>query len=62
MIERADVDRLDFGCKKITDDCTHMVITNEDKCQTYVKLDCKTKIVYSKTLYKYGDMIGLKWY
>ena len=37
-----------------------MIITNEDKYQSYIKLE--TKIVYSKKLYKYGDMIGLKYY
>jgi len=48
----------------MANDHSHMIITNEDKYQSYIKLETKTKtkIVYSKKLYKYGDMIGLKYY
>ena len=37
-------------------------ITHEAKYQSYIKVQTETKIVYSKQLYKYGDMIGLKYY
>lgn len=62
MIERGDVDKLDFSCEKITNDYSHMIITDEAKYQSYIKVETKTKILYSKQLYKYGDMIGLKCY
>ena len=29
MIERGDVDKLDFSCEKITNDYLHMIITDE---------------------------------
>lgn len=58
MIERGGVDNLDFSCKKITNDYSHMIITDEAEYQSYIKVQTKTKIVYSKHLYKYGDMIG----
>ena len=60
MIERGDVDKLDFSCEKITNDYSHMIITDEAKYQSYIKVE--TKILYSKQLHKYGDMIGLKCY
>ena len=62
MIEKATTDKLDLGCKKITSDYSHMIITDEANYQSHAKLETKTKIVYSKQLYKYGDMIGLRWY
>ena len=30
IIEKADIDRLDFGLKKITNNHSHIVFTNED--------------------------------
>ena len=39
-----------------------MIITDEAKYQSYIKVQTKTKIEYSEQLYKYGDMIGLKYY
>ena len=62
MIERGDVDKLDFSCEKIANDYSHMSITDEAKYQSYIKVETKTKILYSKQLHKYGDMIGLKCY
>ena len=62
MIERGDVDKLDFSCEKITNDYSQMIITDEAKYQSYIKVETKTKILYSKQLHKYGDMIGLKCY
>ena len=35
MIAKADMDRLDFGLKKITKDHSHVVFTNETKYQNY---------------------------
>ena len=62
MIERGDVDKLDFSCEKITNHYSYMIITDEAKYQSYIKVETKTKILYSKQLHKYGDMIGLKCY
>ena len=64
MIEKGEVDRIDFGCKHITNDYSHMIITDKANYQSHAKLETKTKIVYwySKKLYRYRDMIGLKWY
>ena len=62
MIERGDVDKLDFSCEKITNDYSLMIITDEAKYQSYIKVETKTKILYSKQLHKYGDMIGFKCY
>ena len=63
MIAKAKVDRLDFGLKKITKDYSHVVFTNETKYQNYKPdLDSKTKILYSRKLFQYGDMTGLKYY
>ena len=62
MIERGDVDKLDFSCEKITNDYSQMIITDEAKYQSYIKVETKTKILCSKQLHKYGDMIGLKCY
>ena len=61
-IEKGDIYRIDFGCKKITNDYSHMIISNEDKYQSYIKLEAKTKMVYNEKLYKYGDMVGLRYY
>ena len=54
MIAKANIDRLDFGLKKIANNHSHVAFTNED--------DSKTKIIYSCKLFKYGDMIGLRYY
>ena len=63
MISKADIDKLDFGLKKITNDHSHVVFTNETKYQNY-KPDrgSKAKITYSRMLFQYGDMVALRWY
>ena len=63
MNAEAIIDRLDFGLKKITNNHTHVVFTNEVKYQNY-KPDpnSKTKIIYSRQLFQYGDMVGLRYY
>ena len=59
----ANIDRLDFGLKKMTNNHSHVVFTNENKCQNYKPdPDSKTKIVYSQRLFQYGDMVGLRYY
>ena len=35
MIAKANIDRLDFGLKKITNNHSHVVFTNEDKYQNH---------------------------
>ena len=51
MIEKADIDRLDFGLKKITNNHSHIVFTNEDKYHKYqIDPNSKTKIIYSKII------------
>ena len=35
MIAKANIDRLDFGLKKITNNHSHVVFRNEDKYQNY---------------------------
>ena len=63
MIAKANIDKLDFGLKKITNDHSHVVFTNEDKNQNYQPdPDSKTKIIYSRKLFQYGDMVGLRYY
>ena len=63
MIAKANIDKLDFGLKKITNDHSHIVFTNEDKYQNYQPdPDSKTKIIYSRKLFQYGDMVGLRYY
>ena len=60
MIAKANIDRLDFGLKKITNNHSHVVFTNEDKYQNYKPdPDSKTKIIYGRKLFQYGDMVGL---
>ena len=62
MIAKADMDRLDFGLKKITKDHSHVVFTNETKYQNYQPdPDSKTKIIYSHKLFQHGDIVGLRW-
>ena len=44
MIAKANIDKLDFGLKKITNNHSHVVFTNEDKYQNYKPdPDSKTK-------------------
>ena len=70
MIAKANIDRLDFGLKKITNNHSHVVFTNEDKYQSYKPdPDSKTKIIYSRKhygscrkLFQYGDMVKLRYY
>ena len=63
MIAKANIDMLDFGLKKITNNHSHVVFTNEDKYQNYKPdPDSKTKIIYSRKLFQYGDMVGLRYY
>ena len=60
MIAKANRDRLDFGLKKITKDHSHAVFTNETKYQNYKQEpNSKTKIMYNRKLFQYGDMGGL---
>ena len=61
MIAKANIDKLDFGLKKITNNHSHVVFTNEDKYQNY-QPDSKTKIICSQKLFQYGDMVGLRYY
>ena len=61
MIAKANIDKLDFGLKKITNNHSHVVFTNEDKYQNY-QPDSKTKIIYSHKLFQYGDMVGFRYY
>ena len=54
---------MDFGLKKITKDYSHVVFTNETKYQNYKpEPNSKTKIIYSRKLFQYSDMVGLKYY
>ena len=63
MIANANIDRLDFGFKKITNNHSHVIFTNEDKYQNYKPdPDSVTKIIYSRKLFQYGDMVGLRYY
>ena len=63
MIAKANIDRMDFGLKKITKDYSHVVFTNETKYQNYKpEPNSKTKIIYSRKLFQYSDMVGLKYY
>ena len=63
MIEKADIDKLDFGLKKITNNHSHVVFTNEDKCQNYQPdPNSKTKVIYIQRFFQYGDMVGLRYY
>ena len=63
VIAKANIDRLDFGLKKITNNHSHVIFTNEDKYQNYKPdPDSKTKIIYSQRLFQYGDMVGLRYY
>ena len=52
MIAKANIDRFAFGLKKITNNHSHVVFTNEDKYQNYkLDPDSKTKIIYSRKLF-----------
>ena len=63
MIARANIDKLDFGLKKITNNHSHVVFTNEDKYQKYqIDPNSTTKIVFSKQLFQFGDLVGLRYY
>ena len=63
MIAKANIDRLNFGLKKITNNHSHVVFRNEDKYQNYnPDPDSKTKIIYSRKLVQYGDIVGLRYY
>ena len=63
MIAKANIDRLDFGLKKITKDYSHVVFTSETIYQNYKpEPNSKTKIIYSRKLFQYGDMIGIRWF
>ena len=63
MIAKATIDRLDFGIKKITNNHSHIVFTNEDKYQNYKPdPDSKTKIICDRKLFQYGDMVWLRYY
>ena len=63
MIAKVNIDRLDFGLNKITDNHSHVVFTNETKYQNYKPdPDSKTKIIYSRKLFQYGNTIGQRYY
>ena len=63
MIAKANIDRIDFGLKQITNDHSIVVFTKEDKYQNYQPdPDSKTKIICSHKLFQYGDIVGLRWY
>ena len=63
MIAKVNIDRLDFGLKKIIDNHSHVVFTNETKYQNYKPdPDLKTKILYSCKLFQNGNIIGLRYY
>ena len=63
MIHKAETDKIDFGLKKITNNHSHVVFTNEVKYQNYQPdPDSKTKIIYSRKLFQYGDMVGHRYY
>ena len=63
MIAKANIDRLHLGLKKITNNHSHVAFTNEDKYQNCKPdPDSKTKITYSRKLFQYGDMVGLRYY
>ena len=63
MTAKANIDKLDFGLKKITNNHSHVVFTNEDKYRNYKPdPDSKAKIIYSRKLFQYGDMVGLRYY
>ena len=63
MIAKVNIDRMDFGLKKITKDYSHVLFTNETKYQNYKpEPNSKTKIIYSRKLFQYSDMVGLKYY
>ena len=63
MIQKAETDKIDFGLIKITNNHSHVVFTNQDKYQNYQPdPDSKTKIIHSRKLFQYGDMIGLRYY
>ena len=53
MIQKAKTDKIDFGLKKITNNHSHVVFTNEDKYQNHKPdPDSKTKILYSQKLFQ----------
>ena len=61
-IAKANIDKLNFGLKKITNNHSHLVFTNEDKYQNYQPHpDSRTKIIYNRKLFQYGDMVGLRY-
>ena len=63
MIAKANIDRLDFGLKKITNNYSHVAFSSEDKYQNYKPdPDSKTKIIHSRKLVQYGDMVGLRYH
>ena len=52
MIAKANIERLDFGLKNITNNHSHVAFTNEDKYQNYQPdPDSKTKIIYNVASY-----------
>ena len=54
MIQKAETDKIDLGLKKITNNHSLVVFTNEDKYQNYKPdPDSKTKIIYSQRLFQY---------
>ena len=63
MIQKAETDKTDFGLKKITNNHSHVVFTNEDKYQKYqIDPNSTTKIVFSTQLFQFGDLVGPRYY
>ena len=63
MIGNANIDRLDFGLRKNNQ---RLFPCRVYKCNQISKLkpypDSKTEIIYSRKLFQYGHMVGLRYY
>ena len=67
MIQKGHVDRIVFGADEVnqTFNCkglSHLIATNRTTYEAFNKSDCNIKIVFTKTLQEYGEIIGLRWY
>lgn len=60
MVAKANIDRLDFGLKKINNNHSHVVFTNEDKYQNYKPdPDSKTKLYMVANYFSMVIWLGL---
>ena len=60
MIQKAETDKIDFGLKKITNNHSHVVFTNEDKYQKYqIDPNSKTKIFIVANYFSMVIWLGL---